>query len=68
MRKKTMTEVMMRLDDKDRKRILKKLRKGMGIGERVDLWVYDSFNRFELGKFEAEIKKWVPERREKEPL
>jgi len=57
---RTMTEVILRLDNKDRQRLLKKLHNGMGIGEEIKLTVTDYRNRFDLGEFVAVIKEWRP--------
>lgn len=54
----TATEIVLRMDAKDRKRLMEDMPNYKG--KTVKLHITDTMNRFSLGEFEAEITKWNP--------
>lgn len=52
----TATEIMIRMDQEDQKRLLEDIEKYKGMV--ITLHINDRQNRFNLGTFEAKITKW----------
>ena len=60
MKPTTATEIMMRMNWEDQKRLIEDMPNYKG--EVVRLTITDSLNRFPLGEFEAKITKWIPKK------